>query len=159
MNARDALVNGYRDALAAHLARGDEESLAAAYDLGRSALPAGRGVLDVKGAHDTAVETPSRVANGVAAPPPQPPPPPGPEALHDKLVGYERAALALADKPTEDELAEVLARHPTIKVAFAQVDEIDEDDAEMIVQVVDDVAKRGAEKRRRAGRDPGNAAD
>ena len=60
---------------------------------------------------------------------------------------------------SEDRVAEVLARHPNIKVAFAQVDDLDEDDAEMIVQVVEYVAKRGAEKRLRAGREPGNATD
>ena len=53
----------------------------------------------------------------------------------------------------------VVAPHPNIKVAFAQVDDLDEDDAEMIVQVVEYVAKRGAEKWRRAGREPGNATD
>jgi transcriptional regulator with XRE-family HTH domain len=78
-------------------------------------------------------------------------------------AGYPLAGAAPGNLPTrpnaEDRVAEVLARHPNIKVAFAQVDELDEDDAEMIVQVVEYVARRGAEKRRRAGREPGNAND
>jgi len=78
-------------------------------------------------------------------------------------AGYPLAGAAPGYEPArpnaEDRVAEVLARHPTIKVAFAQVDELDEDDTEMIVQVVEYVAKRGAEKRRRAGREPGNVAD
>lgn len=78
-------------------------------------------------------------------------------------AGYPLAGVAPGNQPArpnaEDRVAEVLARHPNIKVAFAQVDDLDEDDAEMIVQVVEYVAKRGAEKRRRAGREPGNATD
>jgi transcriptional regulator with XRE-family HTH domain len=65
-----------------------------------------------------------------------------------------------ASRPSgQDRVAEVLARHPSIRVAFAQVGELDEDDAEMIVQVVEYVARRSAEKRPRGGPAPGNASD
>jgi transcriptional regulator with XRE-family HTH domain len=78
-------------------------------------------------------------------------------------AGYPLAGTAPGNESArpnaEDRVAEVLARHPNIKVAFAQIDDLDQDDAEMIVQVVEYVARRGAEKRRRSGREPGNASD
>jgi light-regulated signal transduction histidine kinase (bacteriophytochrome) len=51
----DRLARDYADALAAHVAQKDEETLSAAYDIGRRALAEGHGVLDVVAIHRAAV--------------------------------------------------------------------------------------------------------
>jgi alpha-galactosidase/6-phospho-beta-glucosidase family protein len=61
-----------------------------------------------------ATELPCRVDSGVATPRPQPPLPLGPSQLYSRLSAYELAALALPDEPDEEEIAEVLFRHPLI---------------------------------------------
>ena len=72
-------------------------------------------VMNVTGAvEDIAVELPCHVECGVVVPLPQPPLPVGPQGLHCGLASYERAVLALADEPDEDEIAEVLTRHPLV---------------------------------------------
>jgi alpha-galactosidase/6-phospho-beta-glucosidase family protein len=72
-------------------------------------------VVNVMGVADgIATELPCQVNGGVVTPLPQPSLPPSPRELHSRLSGYERAALALVDAPDEDEIAEVLFRHPLI---------------------------------------------
>lgn len=65
--------------------------------------------------------------------------------LLEVAAGY----VAAEPESPNDQVARVLANHPNIRVAFAQVDELDEDDANMIATVVEHAAKRGAEKRQR----------
>lgn len=72
-------------------------------------------VVNVMGvAEEVAVELPCVVGGGTVTPLRQPPLPEGPGGLHRRLADYERAALALADEPLEDEIAEVLLRHPFV---------------------------------------------
>ena len=52
-----SLVGSYRDALSTYAASGEEQHLQAAYELGRSALNAGCGVLDMVRLHQEALLT------------------------------------------------------------------------------------------------------
>jgi len=72
-------------------------------------------VVNVTGvAEDIAVELPCRIGGGAVTPLRQPPLPAGPSKLHHRLADYERGALALSDQPRDDEIAEVLLRHPLV---------------------------------------------
>jgi 6-phospho-beta-glucosidase len=72
-------------------------------------------VLNVTGVRpETAVELPCRLRGGQVTPLPQPALPEGPQALFERLVGYERAVLDLPERLDGMSLADAIARHPFV---------------------------------------------
>ena len=63
---------------------------------------------------DVALELPCRFENMRATAKTTPPLPKGPAELLNKLILYEKSALALKSRPAIDDLAEVIAKHPLV---------------------------------------------
>ncbi len=61
-------------------------------------------------------------------------------------LAIERVSASIMPTPA-DRIAATLAAHPEIAVHLAVVDELDDDDAAMVEQVVEYVAARSARKR------------